>query len=220
MKANVIQSGSDGNCTILENVLALDMGISFQKVMLYVGGLKAVFLSHEHGDHFKESTIRKVARCRPSLRFCCGKFLVKNLLDIGISPRRIDILEIGMLKDYGSFQIEPVELFHDVPNYGCKVYMNGEKACYFVDTGTLEGITAKNFDLYLVEANHLEDEIEERASEKLAAGQFAYEVRAAKNHLSCEQACTWIAENAGGKGYWIPMHEHKERGDENAGQDP
>lgn len=219
MIARVIETGSHGNCVILNNILALDMGVSYSKLPS-VRELQVVFVSHRHGDHLRETTIRSLAHYRPQLRFCCGDFLVPALYRAGVNRRNIDVLELGKVSDYGSFQIEPVELYHDVPNYGCKITMNGEKACYFVDTGTLDGITAKDFDLYLVEANHLKAEIERRAAEKIAAGQYSYEKRAAEYHLSFEQTTDWLVENMGKKGLWIPLHQHIERGEKNAEQIP
>ena len=220
MNANVIETGSQGNCVILEEILALDMGVSWHKICGYRKALQVVFVSHWHGDHFRETTIRNLARYRPQLRFCGGKFMVPKFYAAGVNPRNIDVLELGKVSDYGAFQIEPVELFHDVPNYGCKITMNGEKACYFVDTGSLDGITAKDYDLYLVEANHTRADIEKRAAEKMAAGLYSYEKRAAEYHLSFEQTTDWLIENMGKKGFWIPLHQHIERGEKNAEQIP
>ncbi len=211
MKYEIVQTGSTGNCTVLENILALDMGVAFKKVAPCMMDLQLVFVSHEHGDHFKESTIRNLARSRPMLRFCGGEFLVQKFLDAGVSPRNIDILEIGTTYDYGVFKIEPIPLNHDVPNFGLRVFMKGQKAVYIVDTGHLEGVEARGYDLYLVEANHTTAEIEARAAEKLSAGEYSYEIRAAENHLSYEQTIEWLTENMDSRGIWVPMHQHVEQ---------
>lgn len=220
MRYNIIQTGSDGNCTILEDILALDMGVAFRKVAPYMRNLQLVFVSHEHGDHFREPTIRNLARSRPLLRFCGGEHLAEKFVAAGVDRRNIDILEPGVRYDYGRFQVEAFELFHDVPNFGLRVFLNGQSAVYIVDTGHLEGVEAKGYDLYLVEANHATAEIEERAAEKQIAGQFAYEIRAAENHLSYEQATDWLAQNMGRQSIWVPMHQHVEQGgQEDAEQD-
>lgn len=208
MKYEVVQTGSSGNCTILENALALDMGIPYKKIAPFVKGLQVVFVGHEHGDHFKASTIKRLAEERPMLRFCGGAFLVEKFLAAGVNRRNIDILEPGTSLDYGLFEIEPIELFHDVPCYGLRVWMNDQRAVYIVDTGHLEGVEARDYDLYLVEANHTMAELEARAAEKQAQGLYSYEVRAAENHLSYEQATDWLAENMGRHSIWIPMHAH------------
>lgn len=232
LKADVIQTGSSGNCVILENVIALDMGVPFKKIFPYMKNLQVVLVGHEHSDHFNESTIRRLAQARPALKFVGGDFMAEKFLNAGVRARNIKIVEAGKkypfeldeivgdkfgikLKPCGSFEIEPIELHHDVPCYGFKIWINGGKAVYIVDTGNLDGISAPDFDLYLVEANHFEWEIDQRASEKLAAGQFAYEIRAANNHLSFEQTMNWFEENMSDSktGEWIPLHRHEDRRD-------
>lgn len=215
LQADVIQTGSSGNCVVLENMIALDMGVPFYKILPYMRKLQVVLVGHEHSDHFKESTIRRLAKARPGLRFAGGEFMVKRFLNAGVQARNIDVVEAGKKYSYGAFEIEPIELHHDVPCYGFKIWINGGKAVYIVDTGNLDGISAPGFDLYLVEANHFEWEIDQRASEKLAAGQFAYEIRAANNHLSFEQTMNWLEENMSEDktGEWIPLHRHEDRRD-------
>ena len=207
---NIVATGSGGNLTILDGVLALDMGVPFKNVRPLLKALKLVFIGHEHGDHFAESTIRAVAKARTTIRFCVGPFLEDKLIAAGIDKRNIDVLEPGKRYDYGVFALEPVRLHHNVPCFGLRIYRtDGRKCFYAVDTGDLEGITAPDYDLYLVEANHTRDEMEARVEEKMRTGQFAYEIEAAKNHLSYEQAADWLAGNMGTLSLWIPMHGHK-----------
>lgn len=209
MKYSIIETGSSGNFTVLENAIALDMGVSFKKVEPFLPYLKIVFVGHQHHDHFKEATIRKAARSRPTLRFCGGPWMVEYFLKAGVDKRNIDVLDEGMQYDYGDFKIEPVGLFHNVPNYGLKIYLNGEKAFYAVDTGHMGDITAKGFDLYLLESNHTEAEIEAAVAEAMEKGEFTYRTRAAENHLSYEQTVDWLTQNMGPNSIWIPMHGHK-----------
>ena len=70
---------------------------------------------------------------------------------------------------------------------------------------------AKGYDLYMIEANHTRAELEARLAEKEAAGEYAYERRAAENHLSYEQAVEWLTANMGPNSLWVPMHGHKEK---------
>ena len=43
MNYEVISTGSNGNCTVLEDVIAIDMGISFKALKPYLKGLKLVW---------------------------------------------------------------------------------------------------------------------------------------------------------------------------------
>ena len=210
MEYNLIQSGSSGNCLILNEVIALDMGVPYKKVSPYVKELQLVFVGHQHGDHFKKSTINRLAEERPLLRFCGGEWMAGMFTLAGVSKRNIDVLEAGKRYDYGSFQIEPFNLHHDVPNIGLKIYLNGEKIIYIVDTGHVDDIEAKGFDYYFLEANHAKSDIESRAKEKIERGEFAYELRAAANHLSYEQAMDFLSENMGPNSQYVLLHQHKE----------
>lgn len=48
MEYNVLASSSKANCIIVENVLALDMGVSYAKVKPYLKDIKLIFISHCH----------------------------------------------------------------------------------------------------------------------------------------------------------------------------
>ena len=214
MDYEVLATGSSGNCLILINILALDMGVSVKTVTPYIRRLQLVFCGHEHGDHFKASTVRRLAKERPTLRFCGGPWMAQKFLGAGVLGRNIDVLYAGRMYDYGAFQIEPVQLHHDVPNYGLKIYMGGEKIFYAVDTGYIDDVEAKDFTLYAIEANHLTADIEARTAEKLEKGEFAYEFRAAATHLSYEQAMDWLYQNMGPKSRYILLHGHADRKEE------
>lgn len=211
MTSEVLQTGSSGNCAILNGVIALDMGVAYKKAAPHVRGLQLVFVSHEHGDHFKPSTIRALAAERPLLRFCGGEWMAGKFLPSGVPARNIDVLEAGKRYNYGAFQIEPVTLYHDVPNFGLKIFMGGEKAIYIVDTGYVDDVEAVGYDLYLLEANHTNADIAARIAEKQARGEFAYETRAAVNHLSREQALEWLSRNAGPNSKVVFLHQHKDK---------
>lgn len=211
MIANVLQTGSSGNCVILNGVISLDMGVAYKKVASHVRGLQLVFVSHEHGDHFKPSTIRALAAERPTLRFCGGAWMAGKFVTDGVPARNIDVLEAGKRYNYGSFQIEPVTLYHDVPNFGLKIFSGGEKAIYIVDTAYVDDVEAAGYDLYLLEANHTTAEIKARIAEKRSQGEFAYEIRAAMNHLSRERAEAWLARNAGPQSRFMFLHQHRDK---------
>lgn len=206
----ILQTGSAGNCIILNGIIALDMGVSYKKVSLYTHSLCLVFVGHEHGDHFKKSTIRALAAERPALRFCGGPWMVDKFIAAGVGNRQIDVLEAEKQYDYGAFRIEPVPLHHNVPNFGLKIFIGGKRLIYIVDTGFIGDIDAKGFDLFLLEANHTRADLEARARAKLEAGEFAYEFRAAQNHLSQEQALEWLYQQMGPNSKYCFLHRHKE----------
>lgn len=206
---NIVSTGSKGNAVIINDFLMIDCGVPFKKLEILYKKLKLVLLTHIHGDHFVKTTIRRLSEERPTLRFGCGSWLVSALCDAGVAKGNIDILKNGAVYDYGAVKVEAVRLTHNVPNCGYKLtFGDGSRLFYATDTSTLSGISAKDFDLYMVEANHEEEEIKERIAKKKAAGEYAYEIKAIKNHLSKEQCDNWIYSNMGPKSEYIYMHGH------------
>ena len=207
----IISSGSKGNAAVIDGKILIDCVVPFSMLEGCYRGLKAVLLTHIHGDHFKPSTIKKLAQLRPALRFACGGWLAEGLIKCGVNKRQIDVLKPRETASYEYFRISLFMLHHDVPNCGWKIYYNGSKIIYATDTSTLYGVSAKGFDLYLIEANHTEAEIAKRIKEKQLEGEYAYELRARENHLSKEKCDDWLAENLSPWGEFVYMHGHEEK---------
>lgn len=200
---NVLSSGSTGNCVIYHDSIAVDMGIPYSMIKEYQNSLQIVLLTHIHGDHFNDSTIKKLAFERPTLRFACGEFLAEKLEGI----KNIDVLEAGKVYDYGVFKISPIVLYHDVPNFGYRIFKDGTKIIHATDTYHLEGITAKNYDLYAIESNYNEDTIFDSIAKKKAKGEFAYQEGSINSHLSEQQARDFIFNNRGKHSQVLRLHE-------------
>lgn len=212
----IIRSGSKGNAVILGGRIMVDCGVPWRAINGLHKRLLMVLLTHVHSDHFNPTTIHRLAAEKPLLRFACGRWLVKPLLDCGVDAHNIDIMEDGNSYSYGSIcTIEPVPLVHDVPNFGYKIILYGEgrrlwkKIFYATDTGNLNGITAPDYDLYLLEANYGEEEIRKRIDDKKANGEYSYEHRVIKTHLSIEQCNDFIYSNIGPCGEYVYLHQHE-----------
>lgn len=220
MKYEIIASGSDGNATIINDEILIDCGVPMKALAPHKDDLKIVLLTHAHGDHFKPSTVAALAKSRPSLRWAVCDWMVAKLLYIGVRASQIDVIQPGCAASYdGIAAIMPEKTTHDVPNCCWHIFTKSGDLFYATDTGSLDGIEAKGYDLYLVEANHKREEIEKRFRQKRDWGYYSYEIRAAENHLSEEQAVDWLTQNMSQKSRWIPMHQHKnieERNKENA----
>lgn len=206
MTYKIVNSGSDGNCVIINDIIAIDMGVSYKRLSPYIKNLKIVLLTHIHGDHFNKTTIRQLAKNRPTLRFGCCKWLVQDLINCEVDKRNIDVFDINKKYNYGLFQIVPIKLYHDVPQCGYRLFINNEKLIYATDTYTLDGIKAIDYDYYLIEGNYQdEEELSSRAVNSY------YESRVRHTHLSKEYATNWLLENMGLKSVYYWMHEHKNK---------
>ena len=210
MKYNIISTGSHGNAVIVNECILIDCGVSFKALKDVYKGLKLVLLTHEHFDHINKTTIKLLAKERPTLRFGCCEWLVKLLIDCGVPKSKIDVYDIGKIYNYGAFKVSPIKLYHNVQNAGYRLFFGEKKAIYATDTAHLNGITAKEYDLYLIEANYTKEDLAKRIKEKTAAGQYCYELQVAERHLSHEQASEFLLQNMGKKSEYVFLHQHKE----------
>ena len=200
---NIISSGSKGNCIIYHETIAVDLGVPYSKIEPFKNSLQLVLLTHIHGDHFNIQTIKKLSFERPTLRFACGEFIAKFLFEI----KNLDILEPSKVYDYGSFKICPITLYHDVPNFGYRIFKDNHKTIHATDTAHLEMITAKDYDLYAIEHNYNEDTIFESIKIKKDIGEFAYQNGSINTHLSEQQARDFIFKNKGENSKVLRLHE-------------
>ena len=205
---HIISTGSKGNAVVINDCILVDCGVPFKAIKPFAHKLKLVLLTHIHSDHFRPSTLRILSRERPTLRYGCGCWLAADLLAAGVPAGNIDILEPGVRYGYGICNIIPVSLVHNVPNCGYKIHFREGKVFYATDTNNLNGISARHYDLYMVEANYEDDVILQKIADKKAAGEYAYEVHAMQNHLSKAKCDDFVYRNIGHGGEYVYLHCH------------
>ena len=212
MKYEIISTGSVGNAVVVENEILIDCGVSFKALKNVYKQLKLVLLTHIHSDHFNSKTLKRLSDERPTLRFGCCEWLVKPLVEAGISKRCIDVYGVGEKHGYKGFSVEPFKLCHDVENCGYKVhFVDLNKMLYATDTSTLDEVEAPDYDLYLIEANYTVEDLKRRIERKVTCGEFCYEMHVATRHLSQEQATEWLLKNMGAESEHCFLHQHRER---------
>lgn len=204
--AKVISSGSEGNAVIYNNAIMVDCGVSLKALSEVKRSLKIVLLTHKHSDHLKIRTLQRLQAERPTLRVACGDFLLEELPCI----KNIDVLQVGKIYDYGAFKVSPVKLYHDVPNFGWRIFLpNGQKIFHATDTVHLEGITAKGYDLYAIEHNYCEEYIQQAIEEARANGEYTHAYGSIKTHLSIQQARAFIEANRKESSEVLELHKSR-----------
>ncbi len=199
MNYNIIGSSSKGNCIIVEDVLMLDVGVSYSKIKKYLSKVKLIFVSHIHKDHLLPSTIKHISFNFPNIKYVCGsEEVVKKLVECNVNKKNIYILKNGIKYDLGLIKVRLIDLYHDVENYGLKWELNGKKGIYIVDTERIDHIVAQDYDLYLIENNYQEKVLQEhinKAIEENDENKLFYLQRVPHTHLSNEQANSFLIEN-------------------------
>ena len=204
--AKVISSGSEGNAVIYNNAIMVDCGVSLKALQEVKRSLKIVLLTHKHSDHLKLRTLQRLQAERPTLRVACGDFLLEELPCI----KNIDVLQVGKIYDYGAFKVSPIKLYHDVPNFGWRIFLpNGQKIFHATDTAHLEGITAKGYDLYAIEHNYCEEYIQQAIEEAQAKGEYTHAYGNINTHLSIQQARAFIDANRKESSEVLELHKSR-----------
>ena len=83
---------------------------------------------------------------------------------------------------------------------------------YITDTSEIPNyIDAKDYDLYLIENNYLDDdELDELIQQDYDNGlEFSHYIRVRDTHLSQKQAIEWLEKNMGNNSRFEFIHMHK-----------
>ena len=202
---NVVSSGSAGNCEIAKEVVMIDCGVPFSHFKKYYKQLKLVIVTHSHLDHLNMSAIKKLSYERPTIRFAIGAHLQEKFEGIP----NVDVLNLGVWYDYEDFRVSIGKLYHDIPNVFVRLDFDGYKIFRATDTAHLEGISAKNYDLYAIEANYDEDTVWDNIRALESQGKFSHQRGSIETHLSYQQARDFYFSNRKDGSELIRLHESK-----------
>lgn len=218
----IIGTGSKGNAVLLFGSILVDIGVRWKHLAPVADDIKLVLLTHRHGDHFNMKCVQKLADEHPRIRWVCCPWMRQLLIEARVNPARITTLTPQTDDDpavevtfKGFCTVWPERVEHDVPNCCWHITkfnepMGDVQVFYCTDAAKIDRVKAKDYRLYLLEANHTEEDIKNRAKEKTAQGEYAYEFRAAQNHLSYEQANEWLINNAADWSQIVYLHQHIE----------
>ena len=214
MNYKIISSSSRGNCIILENGIALDIGIQYKSIKKYLTDIKAIFISHLHQDHCKNSTIKKIAFEYPNIKFITSEVNTEHLVKLGVKKQNIYALKLEKWYNIGLCKVRLDYLIHDEPNCSLKINQNSYKLIYIVDTSSVEHIEAKDYDMAFIEGNYTtDDELIKKIEKAYQEGKYTHYERVLNTHLSQLQALNFIQKN-NIKDY-VFIHQHKTEESEN-----
>jgi hypothetical protein len=198
----VLASGSTGNCEIAFGTILVDCGVPYSVIKPFAKELKLVVISHSHLDHLNITTIKKLAKERPTLRFGIGEWLLPYFEGI----KNVDVYEFGKWYDYGDFKIAIGKAYHDVPNCFYRIQKGNEKIFRCTDTCHLTGITAYNYSIYAIESNYNEETVWETIQRIESAGGYAHQRGSINSHLSEQQCNEFYYTNKGEHSQLIRLH--------------
>lgn len=200
----VISTGSIGNAVLYNGNILVDCGIPFIKIKDILPNVRLLLLTHIHHDHYRSSTIKRVRKMYPKIKFVCGVWLRPYLEMDGIEDAII--LDYDKVYNFGFCKLSIVRAIHDVPNCGYRIFIGDQKILHITDTFTMEGIIAKDYSILAIENHHDELDMEKWIAEKEELGQFCYEKGAKNSHLSFQKAQEFINMNKGEHTEILKLH--------------
>ena len=203
----IIASGSTGNSVLYFGSILVDIGVPFSKIKPYLKQIKLVTWSHSHSDHINKATLKRLILERPTVRVAICEH-ERSIAD-ECGAKNIDILVHGKWYDYGEFRIATFKTYHDIPSNGYRLYKDDIKVFHATDTKTLEGVSAKWYDLYCIESNYSEPIAERMIQQAREKGEFTHIIGSINSHLSEEQCNDFYYNNKSQHSKLIRLHETK-----------
>lgn len=214
----VIQTGSSGNCSIIDGHIMVDCGLSKARIGRYLKSeIDRVFITHDHGDHANMGVLNWLARERP-LIVSYGLHVNESTLEKmwEKAPEAAALVKsenvvrpgepISFRTRSGSYAAEPVTCYHDVENYGF-IFRNeaGESLVYMTDTISTSACPDEKFDCICLEGNYDYDAV----MESLVSSDRGESYRAALNlrHLSVQDFDKFVKSHAREGASIFQLHE-------------
>lgn len=202
----VIDSGSNGNAVLYFGEILVDCGVPYSHIEPYADKIRLILLTHSHKDHINTNTIERLCKNKPLISIVCCEWLYEIVSKI--TPR-VFVTKLNVMYNCGEYEISPFKLYHDVPNCGWRIIKDRYKIFHATDTQHLEGITAKDYDLFAIEQNYDEDIIQEVIEYKKENGMFPHEIGSINSHLSTQQAMDFFIKNRKADSIIISLHESR-----------
>ncbi|MFV9507590.1 MAG: MBL fold metallo-hydrolase [Oscillochloridaceae bacterium umkhey_bin13] len=164
LTVTALASGSSGNALLVRcgsDALLVDCGLPMRTLAgllryqgLELDQLKAVLLTHEHGDHALSAAA--LAR-RYRVPIICNA-ATRAALGDELAGLPVEALPVGELAALGAFEFRSFSVAHDAADpVGYRVSAAGASLAYAVDLGSWDATTVaalRGADLLIVEANH------------------------------------------------------------------
>lgn len=230
LKVSVLETGSSGNSTILDNgktIIAIDLGLKSKKLWDELAAKRGYSMSdvfgalitHAHGDHIKEGCVNGFIKTRgienlfttPGVAGDISRKKMSSKFELYSSGT----LEINKRTMIGTFGIMPIRMEHyglggssitECVGFDIFDEVNNKRYIYASDTKTLQHVVVpeEGFDLLMLEDNHCE--LWTREQYELGVFDDLRYTRT-KDHLSTQKLAAWIFENNIKDAPVIRLHE-------------
>lgn len=209
MNVRILATGSSGNCSVIDNKIVIDLGMTIKAYQSYnLNDIEAVVITHPHGDHMKLPLVRHLLK--DGMKMYLPALVISAIVSEGkvdvnslIAQGQIVVMESQQTFQIGDLSITPhPQKHHDIVNYALVVEQGDKRLLYATDLDTIEPsdmgvglLDLGTFDVIMLEGNYdevyLREYIEymvslvpsESSPDLLTDGELESWVRANYRHL-------------------------------------
>lgn len=202
MEYEIINSGSDGNCVVIEDMM-FDVGVSYKKLKHALPHIKYIFVTHRHTDHIKPVTFKRISREYPRIKWIVN-YNVAETFGVDYFHKMVGDKTSIKLKDR---TIEAFQCVHDVPCSAFVItYNDGSNFIYATDTATLEYAPVRKYDKLFLESNHDEYKLEQALVQQKKYSYNAYSN--GLRHLSTQKSKEfYYLRRKNRDSEWVELHK-------------
>lgn len=188
MNYKIIQSGSQGNCVVINDVM-IDCGVPYKKIKAELYNIRFLLITHVHTDHFDLNTYLKIRKDFPRIK-TIGNYEVHQKCGVDY------ISNSGYIVQSKPYEFLPFDCVHDVYCQGFLWVHEGKSIIYATDTSSLEHAPKIKYDHLFLESNHDEKKLELAINERKGDySPFSNGMR----HLSTQKCKTFYYLNRRGR---------------------
>lgn len=190
LKLTVLGSSSKGNCYVIGDdttKLVIDIGVKGSDKFIDYSKVDGVLLSHSHLDHTQDiKNIRNLYKDN----------FYSNRATLDILPildyQKIETIENTPF-EIGNFRIVSFSVYHDVDcnGYLIKHLPSNMKIVFITDTSSVSNIQFKDIDVFVIEANHSWEWLDNKESVDFKD----YRTYGEQGHLAVEDTIEFLLNN-------------------------
>lgn len=177
MHVQILATGSSGNCVVVDHSILIDAGISikaFQSFGLPAQNIKALIITHKHGDHMKLPLVRYLLTQGVSAYLpaeVIGELTKEGMLDMTPLLASGQVIPV---RPETIFHVDGIRIdaypqkHHDLVNYAFVLTKGNDRLLYCTDLDTVEAtevgvglLHLGQFDTILLEGNYDEPYLRE-----------------------------------------------------------
>lgn len=197
----IIASGSSGNCVVIENIM-IDAGVPYKTIKEHLYDIDYLLFTHMHGDHYKESTYKRIRKEFPNIITAANESLHR------FAEEDFDIvIRDNVPLKLGEYEIVPFPGIHNVEVHGFDWYVNGQHVIYMTDSNSLEFAPCEDkYDYLFLESNHDDRKMKATFRQSKKYGYNVY--RNGKRHMSTQKSKEFYLNNRRSRdSKWIELHK-------------